>query len=714
MPNPASKSDPALEAAVAEAAENPERARPFAESLGVGKLAVSSPEQPARVPDREAMDYGAEAEIARLAKDLAKDDGFRSELGILLENLKDKVEDENPDEAAVFYAALWAARMFQAGQGHTESGEVRHRRFPFEAVLAGASSAPENMSPEFAPCMLDGAVDSGLAKSSGELERDDNHFQELRKQLQESLMFARHLHEVVFLQRETDASQEDRADVVLNFAAHLFRAGFLAGADARQAIYLRNQPVDRPFPERPFRGSCLTAENIDAALLRFPDAGNEFNEVGALSDALGESKEFENTADGFLRGLEGEGWIRPTTESAEAGSRGELDIFAAQMVRVGYLGAAAKLEVAKPVNEPPSSPAAPLAPPSFDQSSGPHAQDEGDESEMNYLTEWKVNPKPDTLQARALQRIKDLGDHSYTGDAICSHITALAAAPAYGYFLERHIEKFQGSAFKSDVADGWDLAAFAGEFFSAGILAKGMEFSEPGRDGLSLMIGEFNTPLMIDALKKIERGDAPWRVEEKQKHLNAFSFAHDEKFLAEINLAHFELGLEIAALEERHYGDGPLQDDYPLKLNESLTGVRKLQEAVAELNEGLAIGEPGSSEYAIHRYTVRVMRAAFEAGRRHQPADSDSKVDELVDLFRRKLGLGAFNTDLLLDGGNFGEEPYWTKEEIDAASRIVRIEDEPETYVPYYEALDRGFDDEAAWAHVKRVQEAAKPEGGEQ
>lgn len=172
-----------------------------------------------------------------------------------------------------------------------------------------------------------------------------------------------------------------------------------------------------------------------------------------------------------------------------------------------------------------------------------------------------------------------------------------------------------------------------------------------------------------------------------------FSFVPDDSFLADIPLQTFEVGLEIAALEERHYERAGLPSDATISLIERLSTVRKLRETLAELQEGIASADQDAREYALNRYTARIMRAAFEAGRRHDPAASDSDLDELVDLFRRKIHLGAVSDEALTSGGSCGTEPYWTYEQIDQARRIVRLEDDPDA-----RAFDEAEDSETGGA----------------
>ena len=156
-----------------------------------------------------------------------------------------------------------------------------------------------------------------------------------------------------------------------------------------------------------------------------------------------------------------------------------------------------------------------------------------------------------------------------------------------------------------------------------------------------------------------------------------FSFCSDDQFLSDIPLRQFEVGLEIAALEERHYDLEGFRGDRTTELIDRLETIQKLREAVGELEQGLTSAAADERDYHILRYTARIMRAAFEAGRRHEPVESDTRLDELVTLFRLKIHLGAINDDALTSGGALGKKPYWTDQEINLARRMVRLEYAP-------------------------------------
>lgn len=191
----------------------------------------------------------------------------------------------------------------------------------------------------------------------------------------------------------------------------------------------------------------------------------------------------------------------------------------------------------------------------------------------------------------------------------------------------------------------------------------------------------------------------PMPASPKVPSLGHFSFNDDEVFLAEIPLDAFATGLEMAALEERHYNS--LRSDYIPQIDASLEGIPKLREAQAELESELQeSGDPRARACALSRYTTRIMRAAFEAGRKHDAARSDTPLDELVVLLNRNLA--AFTDTQLTAGG------YWSQADVDAARRIWRLEHNSEDWAPVYKLIDEGMDEDEAWDEVHPLPSEAR------
>lgn len=87
-------------------------------------------------------------------------------------------------------------------------------------------------------------------------------------------------------------------------------------------------------------------------------------------------------------------------------------------------------------------------------------------------------------------------------------------------------------------------------------------------------------------------------------------------------------------------------------------------------------------EHELSKMAATAFLAGWYMGQEHHDAKSSARtskgtVPELVDLFRRKIHIGAIPEDALTSGGE-GGVPYWSDEQIREAQRIIHKKFDPE------------------------------------